>query len=119
MQSLKPDTIFHFCLENRVGSRKYEHQDSSWVVGGFFAEALKEVPTLFQPEVNSNSDIKTKRRYLEQPFSSPFFFSEAVAFMATSSAGFWLSVETYHKDLAAMLLYMCDTCMLYSHQHCM
>lgn len=29
MQSLKPDTIFHFCLENRVGSRKYEHQDSS------------------------------------------------------------------------------------------
>lgn len=73
----------------------------------FFAEALKEVPTIFQSEVNPKSDITTKYRHLEQPFSSPFFFSEAVALLVASDAGFWTSVETLHKDLAAILIYTC------------
>lgn len=62
---------------------------------------------LLKPKVNPNSNIKTKCRYLEQPFSSPFFFSEAVALVAASNTGFWLSVQTYQKDLAATLLYTC------------
>jgi len=49
MQPLKSDAVFHFSLENRVASRNYKHQGFTFGVF-FIAEALKEVPTLCNPE---------------------------------------------------------------------
>lgn len=58
-----PHPGIYFLEEEAV---KYKYQGSRYYF--FLSQVLKEVPTVFQPELNSSSDATTNCKYLVQLF---------------------------------------------------